>query len=182
MAMDGEGSSRKNPFAGLLSGLTEFVDKLNQLAEKGQELTRSGSFDLGGAGQGQKPVRGVYGLSVKMGLGGEGPTVEPFGNIRRDRETGEPVVEDVREPLVDVFDEGDHLMVLAEMPGVEAQDIRIDLEGREMDLSADRGTRRYHKRFELPWAADRNTLRVSEKNGIVEILCGKHDGAQRESR
>ncbi len=176
MARGGESGSGKEGggLGGLIGGLTEFVDKLNQLAEKGQQISKTGSFDLGQAGgEQQKPLRGVYGLSVKMGVGGESPRVEPFGNIRRDEDSGEPVIEDMREPLVDVFDEGDHLLVLAEMPGVESRDVRIDVEGTRMEISASRAERKYHKRFDLPSAVDKSTVKVSEKNGIVEIRCSK---------
>jgi HSP20 family protein len=173
MARGDESGSGSGGLGGLLGGLTEFVDKLNQLAEKGQQISKTGNFDLGqGGGEQQKPLRGVYGFSVKMGTGGESPKVEPFGNIRRD-EGGEPVVEDAREPLVDVFDEGDHVLVLAEMPGVESRDVRIDVDGTQMELSASRGERKYHKRFELPSPADKSTVKLSEKNGIVEIRCAK---------
>ncbi len=182
MATDDEGPRKgRAPFSGFIEGLTDFVDKLNQLAEKGQQLQKTGSFKVGGTGEGQKPASGVYGFSVKMGLGGEAPKVEPFGNIRRDQVSGEPVVEDVREPLVDVFDEGDHLMVLAEMPGVEAEDIKVDVDGSQMSVSGERGPRKYRKRFELPATVVGETLKMSAKNGIVEITCAKtgapHAGA-----
>jgi len=178
---EGKGSSGVGGFIG---GLTDLVDKLNQLAEKGEQISRTGSFDLGQAAkdqpteeqptkQAQKPLRGVYGLSVKMGLGGERPKVEQFGNIRRHEDSGEPIIEDVREPLVDVFDEGGELMVLAEMPGVEARDVKVAIDDGEMELSAGRGEWQYRKKFELPSPADPSTVKLSEKNGIVEIRCAK---------
>ena len=43
--------------------------------------------------------------------------VEPFGNVTKDKESGRTVVHEVREPLVDVFEEDDHVLVIAEMPG-----------------------------------------------------------------
>jgi len=175
MAKDDEGSSRKGSsgVGGFIGGLTDLVDKLNQLAQKGEQISRTGSFDLGQPAGEQKPLRGVYGLSVRMGPGTERPKVEPFGNIRRHEDSGEPIIEDEREPLVDVFDEGDQLMVLAEMPGVEARDVKVAVQGREMELSAGRGDWRYRKRFELPSQADASTVKLSEKNGIVEIRCAK---------
>jgi HSP20 family protein len=170
-----EGSSRKTGrgVGGVIGGLTDLVEKLNQLAEKGEQLSRTGTFDLGQPAREQRPLRGVYGLSVKMGLGSGPPQVEQFGNIRRHDDSGEPIIEDVREPLVDVFDEGDQLMVLAEMPGVEARDVSVALDGTEMELSAGRDEWRYRKRFQLPSAADPSTVKLSEKNGIVEIRCAK---------
>ena len=73
----------------------------------------------------QGKLRGVYGFSVKTGIGDQGERevkIEPFGNIRREP-SGEAVVEDVREPLVDVYEEDDHVLVLAEIPGVSKKDV-----------------------------------------------------------
>ncbi|MHC1725788.1 MAG: hypothetical protein AB9866_07260 [Syntrophobacteraceae bacterium] len=47
-------------------------------------------------------MKGVYGFSVNVGLGGEAPKVEPFGNLREDKRTGRSVVQEVREPITDV--------------------------------------------------------------------------------
>ncbi len=68
-----------------------------------------------------KEVKGIYGFTVKVGLGDDGPRIEPFGNIRKDRESGHTVVQEVREPVVDVFEEEDHVLVVAEMPGVSVE-------------------------------------------------------------
>jgi HSP20 family molecular chaperone IbpA len=64
-------------------------------------------------------------------------------------------------------------MVLAEMPGVEAGDVKVALRGTQMELSAGRGEWRYRKSFELPSPADPGSVQLSEKNGIVEIRCAK---------
>ena len=84
----GEAGTR---FGGILSGLTGLVEKLNELAETGAELRRGG--ELHGAGQERK---GIYGFTVKVGLGDQAARVEPFGNIRTDKTTGQAVVEEVR--------------------------------------------------------------------------------------
>ena len=49
--------------------------------------------------------------------------VEPFGNVRKDERTGRATVREVMEPPVDVFEEADHVLVVAEMPGVGAEDV-----------------------------------------------------------
>jgi len=62
---------------GLLKGLGSLFDLVSRMAEEGQdEYTRTGEISgLGGK------ATGVYGFSVKMGLGGK-PTIEQFGNIK----------------------------------------------------------------------------------------------------
>src|SRR5262245_42766710 len=50
-------------------------------------------------------ARGVYGFSIRTGRGGQGADrIERFGNSHATTEG--VVVDDVHEPLVDVFDEG----------------------------------------------------------------------------
>ena len=95
----GESSSG---LGGVFSGLSELMEKLNKLAESGEELRHTG--EIGGTGKGTK---GIYGFTVKVGLGDQGPRVEPFGNIRQDKKTGEAVVQEIREPVVDLFEEKD---------------------------------------------------------------------------
>lgn len=93
--------------------MTGLVGKLSELAQTGEELRRTG--EIQGSGQAMK---GIYGFTVKVGLGGETPKVEPFGNLRTDRTTGKTVAQEVREPLVDLFEEGDASSSYARCPGL----------------------------------------------------------------
>ena len=128
---------------GILRGLGDLVERLGALAEKSEELKQSGVFDINTGG---KDAKAVYGFSVKMGLGGDETKIEPFGNVRRNEQTGETVVQEVSEPLVDVLDENDHVLVLAEMPGVGDEDVTLDLVGDILTLHAERGSKKYQDR------------------------------------
>lgn len=149
---------------GILKGLGDVVEKLNELAEAGQELSETGEI----RGEGQK-LKGIYGFTVKVGLGEQGPRIEPFGNIRRDVKSGRAVVEEVREPLVDVLEEDEHVLVLAEMPGISTQDIQLDLQDDLLTIRAARGDRKYRKEVLLPASFAREKMQVSCNNGVVEI-------------
>jgi HSP20 family protein len=136
------------------------------MAEEGhEESTQSGEFEaLGGK------LKGVYGFSMRMGLGGT-PVIEQFGNIQ-ETETG-PVITGIREPLVDVMDEGDHLVVIVELPGIEEQNIQLKAEGDILGISASTRDRSYQKEVLLPWAVGPETLESSYRNGILEIRITK---------
>jgi HSP20 family protein len=153
---------------GILKGLGDLVEKLGDLAETGQELSKTG--EIHGPG---KQLRGIYGFTVKVGLGDEGPHVEPFGNIRRDIKSGRTEVQEVREPMVDIFEEDDHLLVLAELPGIGREDLRIDLKDDVLTISAERGDKKYRKEVLLPRSVSKERMQVSCNNGIVEIKCPK---------
>jgi HSP20 family protein len=158
---------KKTSVEGIISGLGDLVEKLGALAEKGEEMKRSGLFETS-AEQGN--IRGVYGVSVKMGLGDkEEPRVETFGNMQRDDLTGKTRVHAIAEPLVDVIEEDDHLLVLAEMPGVADEDIRLHLEGDVLTLDAGKGSKKYHKEILLPRSFTSDQLTRSCNNGILEL-------------
>lgn len=153
---------------GVFTGLGNLIKLLSDMEAEGKTaVSRVGELRGTGAA---KDVKGVYGFSVKIGLGGE-PTIETFGNIRKG-EAG-PMVEEVREPLVDVFDEGPSIRVLAEMPGVEAADVRVELNDDVLIISAEGKDRKYSKEILLPAKGRRDSVRTSYKNGILEVTAAK---------
>ncbi len=153
---------------GILKGLGSLVEKLGELAETGRELSKTA--EIQGPG---KEVKGIYGFTVKVGIGGEGVKVEPFGNIRRDEESGRSVVQEVREPAVDVFEERDHTLVVAEMPGIGAEDVRLEVNDDLLTITAEKGDKKYKKEVLLPESFSREKMQVSCANGVLEIRCGK---------
>lgn len=158
----------ENGLGGILKGFTDLVEKLGELADKGEQLSRTGEIKWKGR---EKDIKGVYGFSMKVGLGGEGVKVEPFGNIRRDEESGQPIVHEVHEPVVDVFEEEDHTLVVAELPGISAEDVRLDVKDDLLTIYAEKGDKKYRKEVLLPKAYAREKMFISCNNGILEIKC-----------
>ena len=149
-------------FGGLFQGISNVFDLVSKMNEEGkEEYTRTGEIK----GLGDR-TRGVYGFSLKMGLGGK-PVIEQFGNIKA-TEQG-TVVTEVREPIVDVHDEEDRLVVVAELPGVEESDIRLRVKEDILDLAAESKDRKYSKEVLLPSAVDTKPMESSYRNGILEI-------------
>jgi HSP20 family protein len=154
-------------FGGLFKGLGDFIDLLGDMIETGEEeVTRTGEFRVKGLGD---KGRGVYGFSVRTGIGGI-PRVERFGNIRTTEEG--PVVAEVREPLVDVFDEEQEIVVVAELPGVAEDEVRIEIQDDILSLETT-GERKYAKEILLPEPVDAATLQKAYKNGILELRLKK---------
>lgn len=151
---------------GLLKGLGSIFDLISQMTEEGlSEVTRMGEIE--GLGKG---IKGMYGFTVKTGLGGS-PEISSFGNIRATEKGA--VVEEVREPIVDVFDEEDKVLVVAELPGVQESDIQVQVEGDILTLSAETSDRKYAKEVLLPRRVDAATMRSSYNNGILELVFPK---------
>jgi len=79
----------------------------------------------------------------------------------------------VREPVVDVFEEEDHVLVVAEMPGISAEDVQLLVEDDLLTISAERGDKKYRKEVLLPAGFAREKMQVSCNNGVIEIKCVK---------
>lgn len=159
---------------GLFKGLGSLIDAANKLAEKGEELSKSGEIDFSGLDKikGLKDLKGVYGVRVRTLADGR-PSVEPFGNIKRTPKG--PVVEEVREPIVDVFDESDEIHVVAEMPGIDENDITLDIQGDILNIRAEGKNRKYQKEILLSREAASDNLTWGYKNGILDVKIGAVD-------
>jgi HSP20 family protein len=159
---------------GLVTGFSRLLERLEQVSKEGGERIYSGTLQPN-ASVGGKPTKGVFGVSVKVGLGDKNEfKVEPFGNVRSDQATGETLVEDVREPLVDVFDEEGELLIVAEMPGVESDDVRVALDGTRLTLTAERGERKYRKQLDVPADVRSDAIEIRGQNGIIELVARRH--------
>ena len=151
---------------GFLGGLTNLIEKLGDLAEKGKDLHEIEEFGNDGG------VKGVYGFTIRTNIGGErsgGVKVEPFGNVRKDERTGKATVQEVIEPLVDVFEESDHVLVVAELPGISPEDVHVELKDDILVIVAARGTKKYHKEVLLPQSFSQKAMRRQYRNGVLEV-------------
>ena len=158
---------------GLFKGIGNSVDLLSKMGEEGEtEIRRTGEFKVKGLDR----AKGIYGVNIRMGLG-EIPAVEHFGNIRAAEEG--PVVAEEREPLVDVFDEGDVILVIAELPGVEEDDIHPEVEDDILSLSTT-GDREYAKEILLPSLVDPVMMEANYRNGVLQVRLSKHRARSRQ--
>jgi len=72
----------------------------------------------------------------------------------------------------DIFDEEDHIKIIAEIPGVEEEDINLNLQGNKLTISVDILDRKYHQELKLP-CSPKGELEKSYKNGILEVKIKK---------
>ena len=153
---------------GIFKGLGSLLEFIEDLAEKAPtEIKREGRI----GSIPKKDFRAVYGFSVRVGGQGR-PIVEQFGNVREEADQG-PVVDEVREPMVDTFDEGDFFLVVAEMPGVSEADVKYEINGDILTLSAQTEERKYYKEVLLAASVDAHKCSCSYNNGIFEIKLWK---------
>ena len=115
----------------------------------------------------------VYGYSIKIGPNGK-PVIREFGNMKPGLREEQPLsLYDRREPLVDVIEDDDFIRVLAELPGVEKQDIRLQATAQGLTIQVDNADRKYFKELTFPVDIDRSTAKSTYRNGVLEITFRK---------
>jgi HSP20 family protein len=168
---------RKRRFGSWFPDIDEMmrdVEKMMQEAFKNVEqqvpknLVKERKLNDGSIVREMGPI--VYGYSVKIGSDGK-PVVRKFGNIDAFPNVlgGGLAVKEEREPLVDVIKGPDELRVVAEVPGVNKEDLRLMSDEGLLTIESVTGQPRYHKTVELPDTVDPSTAKSVYKNGILEV-------------
>src|SRR3989304_6435039 len=104
-------------------------------------------------------------------------------------ERGAVVPAEYREPFIDVIETDKEVIATAEMPGLEKQDIKINLTEDRLEISAEtkheekkeekgylykeRRSGSYYRAISLPSPVDPDTSKASYNNGVLEIKMPK---------
>ncbi len=81
---------------------------------------------------------------------------------------------EVGEPPLDLFDEGDEIRIVADVPGAELDDLELKAEDRLFSLSTRPGARRAYRRdVALPAAVDPTIVSQTCRNGVLEVRLRK---------
>lgn len=107
------------------------------------------------------------------------------------REGGEDIREGVWQPAVDIFEDEDAVVIKAELPGLDQDDIEVRIEDNTLTLKGERkhdqtirkenfhrierayGT--FQRSFSLPQAVDQERVRASCERGILTITLPKRE-------
>lgn len=97
-------------------------------------------------------------------------------------------------PRVDIREETDRYVLMADVPGVEPDRIDVTAEGgvlslrgerqsvelqeREKYKRVERAYGSFHRRFTLPDAVDTDQISASCRNGVLEVVIPKHAKVQ----
>ena len=115
------------------------------------------------------PRSGPYYYGYTMTVGPDGkPVVKEYGNVK-------PNIlptSDMREPIVDtIVDEKEKVLkLIAEIPGVEKSDVKVVVENKIVELSAEHDKKKYHVKVPVQQKIDENSAKASYKNGVLEVV------------
>lgn len=153
---------------GILTGVGHILEKLNELAHSTSNFSEQNKLSNNTLG---KELKCVFGYNVKFGLN-DSIQVEPFGNIHTEKKSGKASVEEVSEPVVDIFEEVDRTLIVAELPGIASRHVTLDINGDILIINAKNKFKKYHKEILLPRNYTDKQIKIEScNNGILEINC-----------
>ncbi len=77
------------------------------------------------------------------------------------------------ETHVDVYDHGDRLRVVADLPGVEKGGLELQCDGETLTVAAAGDRREYHERVRLPARVDEHSADATFNNGVLTVALDK---------
>ena len=142
-------------FDGLFKKMSSSFMNLDDVFERASEsgdIQRAGPF--------------YYGYTMTIGPDGK-PVVKEYGNVK----PGLLPTSDTREPFVDTLvDEKEKtLKLVAEMPGVEKNDVKVIVNDKTVSIDAEHGEKKYHVKVPVPHKVDKDSAKASYKNGVLEL-------------
>jgi HSP20 family protein len=169
--------SRKKRFGSWFPDIDEMMKEMEKMMQEAfknveqqvpKNLIRERKMEDGSTVREMGPI--VYGYSVKIGPDGK-PQVRKFGNIDAFPNIlgGGMAVKGEREPLIDVIKGEEEIRVVAEVPGVAKEDLKVTADENTVTIESLTGEPRYHKRIDLPEIVDPKTAKSSYRNGILEV-------------
>lgn len=81
-------------------------------------------------------------------------------------------------PLIDIFQEGNWIIIVAEIAGFNKETLKINVKDQKLTLSAKSKDRRYYKSLNLPKVVIPNIMHTTFKNGVLEIKLKKAQSEQ----
>lgn len=126
-------------------------------------------------------------------------TMDSFDELRRMQERMAKLFEELpdtlgslapgmgttRTPYVDIMSRDNDIVVTADLPGIDKDDIKISVTGDTLEIRAERkieqeqkkqgyvrrerGFNRYYRAIRLPAAVDKNKAKAKFNNGVLEV-------------
>jgi len=161
------GKSKGKGLAGLINDLSKLAEK-SQTYQKRVNLGKRGVVDFRVS---SRPIKGSYTTKPKSRLKISKPKSKT-PPTRTPKPLPTASIEE-KQPIVDVFEEEDHIKVMAEVPGVEEKDIKLHVKNNLLIISVDTSEKKYYKEVKLPTSVKKNSVESTYRNGVLEVKVRK---------
>jgi len=149
----------------------EFYERARRLIDRILSEFMKEFRDVLESAENDEERRMVRGFVVELGPDGQ-PKIYELGGEDASLESSARGEDE--EPIVDVYDEGDFVRVVAEAPGFSEKDIHVvAMDSKRLFLEAFKPGKRFRRVVELPTDVETNSINVSYRNGVLEIVARK---------
>ena len=165
-------------------GFDEYFEKMHEEMEKMMNSMVRGIDEKKLLDLSKDPNAKVYGFSMRIGPDGK-PVIREFGNIKPNTPLlkGQGAgTKSLREPLIDVMDSNDKITVIAEIPGVEKNEIILDGSEDQLILEVKNKQRPYKTTIQLPSEVLHEKANAKYKNGVLTIELPKKKNEKPKKR
>ena len=155
---------------GMLTGLVDLLKALDEMAQKGEVK--------------KEWKKGPYAVEYRRSVRYIRPEPSASAEARPHIELKpKPLEVEVKpkESLIDVFDRGDHISVVASIPNVKEEDLKFEVADDALKISANVAGTKIKREVSIPGGSgvDR-ILGASFKNGVLEIKLRKKPRTPKE--
>lgn len=169
-------SDKEKNIGTFLNRLANFLENLDELAEKETKIRRSVE---GGTSKIESEIS-VRSLKQSAEKAKEKRPERPPSDRKTQKKDKTKDVEE-RQPLIDIFDRDDYLLVVASIPEVDESDLDLTLKEDALIVSAKRKGKDLEREIPPPKEEDfSEILSASFKNGVLRIKLGK--GSKTENK
>lgn len=151
-------------------GIRNIFEQLNREFADAESLFDKTFGTLQGSEYDKKATLPYYYYGYQLNVGADGiPRVKEFGNVKpltqRLGQSGS------KEPLVDtsVDKKRNTLRITAEMPGLNKEDIKVQMQEGLVSIHAEKGEKKYHTEVPVEHRLDENSVKATYVNGILEL-------------
>jgi len=157
----------------VLRGIGELVELVQKMDAEGKtEISRVGTIgDL----QGRRGTGACYGFTLRTGLPGK---KERVGGEFVQTGAGRESSLKKSEPVIDVFDEGGFIRIVAELPVVSDDEVAVKIKENLLNITVLAREASFSKSIVLPKKVKPGTMRKSIRNGILEVLVDVQGNSQ----
>lgn len=146
--------------AGKRIGVDDIFEAMEKMIEELENDVEQSFMELQNNDLRSRPL--IYGFTMSIGPDGE-PVVKTFGD--KEIKTG------CREPVYEQFVKADtdELLVTLEMPGINRDDIELNVSDSKLLVTTPNAERRYKADIDLKVPVDPQSAKASYRNGILSV-------------
>lgn len=78
-----------------------------------------------------------------------------------------------KQPIVDVFEEEDCMLILAELPGMDKKDVKVKTDENIVTITAENATKKYLETVKLPMNVSRSKVKFTCRNNVLQARLKK---------